>query len=448
MSSDTIAAIATSYGIGSIAIVRISGKNALTIAKKISKKENLIPRYATLASLYDKNSEFIDRSIIIYFKAPKSFTGEDVVEFQSHGGVIVAKKILDTVIDYGARLAEPGEFSKRAFLNEKIDLTEAEAIAKLIEAKSEDALNILTKGLKGELKERIEDIRESLIKILAYTEVNIDYAEEDLPQDLMESIKNQLKMLKDRLFKMVDESQRRVGLLEGFKISIIGKPNTGKSSLLNRLLSFERAIVSDIAGTTRDTIEESIKIGTHLVKIVDTAGIREAKDEIEKIGISKSIKAIKESEIVIAMFDASKEFDSEDEKILELIKEFKNEKKFVILLNKVDLGIKIDLKKIKDLDPLQISVKNGISTLTDRLKDILDSYSKYDDLLLISKRQIDAVKLALNSITNSFEPLENKELEIFAFWINDAIKNIASITRPMESSELLDKMFLEFCLGK
>lgn len=448
MSSDTIAAIATSYGIGSIAIVRISGKNALTIAKKISKKENLIPRYATLASLYDKNSEFIDRSIIIYFKAPKSFTGEDVVEFQSHGGVVVAKKILDTVIDYGARLAEPGEFSKRAFLNEKIDLTEAEAIAKLIEAKSEDALNILTKGLKGELKERIEDIRESLIKILAYTEVNIDYAEEDLPQDLMESIKNQLKMLKDRLFKMVDESQRRVGLLEGFKISIIGKPNTGKSSLLNRLLSFERAIVSDIAGTTRDTIEESIKIGTHLVKIVDTAGIREAKDEIEKIGISKSIKAIKESEIVIAMFDASKEFDSEDEKILELIKEFKNEKKFVILLNKVDLGIKIDLKKIKDLDPLQISVKNGISTLTDRLKDILDSYSKYDDLLLISKRQIDAVKLALNSITNSFEPLENKELEIFAFWINDAIKNIASITRPMESSELLDKMFLEFCLGK
>lgn len=448
MSSDTIAAIATSYGIGSIAIVRISGKNALTIAKKISKKENLIPRYATLASLYDKNSEFIDRSIIIYFKAPKSFTGEDVVEFQSHGGVIVAKKILDTVIDYGARLAEPGEFSKRAFLNEKIDLTEAEAIAKLIEAKSEDALNILTKGLKGELKERIEDIRESLIKILAYTEVNIDYAEEDLPQDLMESIKNQLKMLKDKLFKMVDESQRRVGLLEGFKISIIGKPNTGKSSLLNRLLSFERAIVSDIAGTTRDTIEESIKIGTHLVKIVDTAGIREAKDEIEKIGISKSIKAIKESEIVIAMFDASKEFDSEDEKILELIKEFKNEKKFVILLNKVDLGIKIDLKKIKDLDPLQISVKNGISTLTDRLKDILDSYSKYDDLLLISKRQIDAVKLALNSITNSFEPLENKELEIFAFWINDAIKNIASITRPMESSELLDKMFLEFCLGK
>lgn len=448
MSSDTIAAIATSYGIGSIAIVRISGKNALTIAKKISKKENLIPRYATLASLYDKNSEFIDRSIIIYFKAPKSFTGEDVVEFQSHGGVVVAKKILDTVIDYGARLAEPGEFSKRAFLNEKIDLTEAEAIAKLIEAKSEDALNILTKGLKGELKERIEDIRESLIKILAYTEVNIDYAEEDLPQDLMESIKNQLKMLKDKLFKMVDESQRRVGLLEGFKISIIGKPNTGKSSLLNRLLSFERAIVSDIAGTTRDTIEESIKIGTHLVKIVDTAGIREAKDEIEKIGISKSIKAIKESEIVIAMFDASKEFDSEDEKILELIKEFKNEKKFVILLNKVDLGIKIDLKKIKDLDPLQISVKNGISTLTDRLKDILDSYSKYDDLLLISKRQIDAVKLALNSITNSFEPLENKELEIFAFWINDAIKNIASITRPMESSELLDKMFLEFCLGK
>ncbi|WP_187648505.1 tRNA uridine-5-carboxymethylaminomethyl(34) synthesis GTPase MnmE [Nitrosophilus labii] len=447
-SNSTIAAVATSHGIGSIAIVRVSGDKALEIAKKISKKKSFPPRYATLTSLYDENEELIDKSIVIYFKAPHSFTGEDIIEFQCHGGIIVAKKILDTVIEYGARLAEPGEFSKRAFLNGKIDLTEAEAIAKLIEAKSEDAAKILAKQLKGELKEYIENIREVLIRILAFAEVNIDYAEEDLPIDMAESMKNQLKELKKRLKNMLESSERRVGLLEGFKISIIGKPNTGKSSLLNRLLSYERAIVSDIAGTTRDTIEENVKIGTHLVRIVDTAGIREAKDEIEKIGIERSIKAIKESDIVIAMFDSSKEFGDEDEKILELIDSFKEQKDFIIVLNKADLGSSKDIDKVKDFEPLLLSVKKDISPLIDRLKKILDGYAKSDDILLISKRQIVAIKNALNSIEAAFEPLDMGELEIFAYHINDAIRAVASITRPMESSELLDKMFGEFCLGK
>ena len=447
-SVDTIAAIATSHGIGSIAIVRVSGSKSLEIAKKISKKESLTPRFATLSSLYDTDGELIDRAIIIYFKSPNSFTGEDIVEFQCHGGIVVANKILETVLKFGARLANPGEFSKRAFLNGKIDLTEAEAIAKLIEAKSEDAAKILAKQLKGELKNLIEDIRESLIRILAYVEVNIDYAEEDLPKDLEVSMKNQLKSIKDKLKNMVDSSIRRAGLIEGFRVSIIGKPNTGKSSLLNKLLSYERAIVSDIAGTTRDTIEENVKIGTHLVRIVDTAGIREAKDEIEKIGIKRSIKAIEDSDIVIAMFDASREFDKEDEKILELIKRYKDKKEFLVVLNKADLKIKADIKKIKDLNPIKLSVKKDITILIDRLKDILDSYSSEDEILLVSKRQIDSVKNALNQINEAFMPLEMGELEIFAFHINEAIKEIASITRPMESSELLDKMFGEFCLGK
>ena len=448
MSSDTIAAIATSHGIGSIAIVRVSGDKALDIAKKISKRENFKPRYATLSTLFDKNSEIIDQAIVIYFQSPFSFTGEDIVEFQCHGGIVVAREILETVIEYGARVAEPGEFSKRAFLNGKIDLTEAEAIAKLIEAKSEDGAKILAKQLKGELKEYVEDIRESLIKILAYAEVNIDYAEEDLPEDLMTQIENQLLKIKQNLEETLSSSKRRAGLIEGFKVSIIGKPNTGKSSLLNRLLSYERAIVSEIAGTTRDTIEENVMIGTHLVRMVDTAGIREAKDLIEKIGIERSIKAIEDSDIVIAMFDASKEKDSEDEKIIELIKKYKDKKDFIVVLNKADLPQKFDDSELIDFNPIKLSVKKDISKLIERLENILNSYSKSDEILLISKRQIDAVQNALSSIEEALTPLKMGELEIFAYHINDAIKAIASITRPMESAELLDKMFGEFCLGK
>ncbi|WP_281950906.1 tRNA uridine-5-carboxymethylaminomethyl(34) synthesis GTPase MnmE [Nitrosophilus kaiyonis] len=448
MNNDTIVAIATSHGIGSIAIVRVSGKKSLEIAKKITKKSDFKPRYATLSTLYNEKNEIVDQAIVIYFKAPFSFTGEDIVEFQCHGGIVIAKKILDLVIKNKARLAEPGEFSKRAFLNGKIDLTEAEAIAKLIEAKSEDAAKILAKQIKGELKNYIEDIRESLIRILAYTEVNIDYAEEDLPQDLVDSIKNQLNDLQKKLQNTLNASKRRSGLIEGFKISIIGKPNTGKSSLLNKLLSYERAIVSEIAGTTRDTIEENVKIGTHLVRMVDTAGIREAKDVIEKIGIERSIKAIEDSDIIIAMFDASKEKDDEDEKIIDLIKKYKDEKDFIIVLNKSDLPQKFFDETVEKLKPINLSVKKDISPLIKVLENLLNSYSSYDEVLLISKRQTDAVENALISIQEAFLPLQNGELEIFAYHINDAIKAISSITRPMESSELLDKMFGEFCLGK
>ena len=446
--NDTIAAIATSHGIGSISIVRVSGKKSLEIAKKLTNKNIFKPRYASLCTIYGKNSEIVDQAIVIYFKSPYSFTGEDIVEFQCHGGIILAKMILDLVIENGARLAEPGEFSKRAFLNGKIDLSEAEAIAKIIEAKSEDAAKILARQLKGELKNYVEDIRESLIKILAYAEVNIDYAEEDLPQDLMQMIKDQLFDIKKRLEKTLESSRRRAGLIEGFKVSIIGKPNAGKSSLLNSLLSFERAIVSEIAGTTRDTIEENVKIGTHLVRMVDTAGIREAKDTIEKIGIQRSIKAIEDSDIVIAMFDASSPKDQEDDKIIELIEKYRDNKIFIVVLNKCDLPKKFDDTVLEKYSPVKISAKKDIEPLIEKLEEILNSFSSTEEILLISKRQIDAVEDALRSINEAVNPLENGELEIFAYHINDAIKAIATITRPMESTELLDKMFCEFCLGK
>ncbi len=440
--TDTIAAIATPLGVGSIAIVRISGAEALKIAQKLIKKD-LTPRFAHLRSIYDLDGSLIDEAIVIYFKAPFSFTGEDIVEFQCHGGVVVAKMILDALLRAGARLAEPGEFSKRAFINGKIDLSEAEAIAKIIEAKSEDAAKILARQLKGELKEFVEDLRQKLIRILAYVEVNIDYAEEDLPQNLQDKMLEQLQDIQKLLAKTVSSSKRREGLIEGFKIAIIGKPNTGKSSLLNALLSYERAIVSDIAGTTRDTIEESVRIGSHLVRFVDTAGIREAKDEIEKIGIERSIRAIEESDIVIAMFDASKPLDAEDEKILELIEHYREQKDTILVLNKIDKG-----KVVQIEDAIELSVKSDITPLVERLQEILDNYANSEEILLISKRQIDAVQRALEEIEAAVTPLQMGELEIFAFHINEALSYIGSITRPMESSELLDKMFGEFCLGK
>ncbi len=445
LENDTIAAIATAHGVGSIAIVRVSGAKALDIAKKLSKKEEFKPRYAYLRDIHTVDGEVIDQAIVLYFQSPKSFTGEDIVEFQCHGGIVVADMILKETLKAGARLANPGEFSKRAFFNGKIDLSEAEAIAKLIEAKSEDAAKILAKQLKGELGRFVENLRESLIKILAYIEVNIDYAEEDLPQDLQDQMLNQLKTIHANLQRVVESSKRRAGLIEGFKIAIIGKPNTGKSSLLNALLDYERAIVSDIAGTTRDTIEESVRIGSHLVRFVDTAGIREASDEIERIGVQRSIQAIEESDIVIAMFDASKPLDEEDEKILDLIKRYRDQKEFIVVLNKVDKAKVIDLA---DYTPLQISVKQDITPLVRKLEEILDNLAKSDEILLISARQIGAVQRALENIEQAFTPLQTGELEIFAFHINEAIRSVASITRPMESGELLDKMFGEFCLGK
>ena len=307
MLDDTIVAIATANGVGSISIVRVSGPSALTLALKISKRTQLQPRLATLSSLYNSNDAVIDEALLLYFKAPFSFTGEDIVEFQCHGGIAISNMVVAEVIKHGGRLAEPGEFSKRAFLNNKIDLTKAEAIAKIIEARSEDAVKLLARQLKGELTTFVNEIREDLLFMLAYTEVNIDYAEEDLPSDIYEQINDKLEIITGRLQNTLDASKRREGLIEGFKVAIIGKPNVGKSSLLNKLLNFERAIISDIAGTTRDTIEESVKIGTHIIKIVDTAGIREACDVIEKIGIEKSLEAVEQADIVIALFDNSRE---------------------------------------------------------------------------------------------------------------------------------------------
>ncbi|WP_373072364.1 tRNA uridine-5-carboxymethylaminomethyl(34) synthesis GTPase MnmE [Sulfurimonas sp.] len=444
--TDTITAIATANGIGSIAIIRISGDEALSIAKKLTHKKDFKPRYATLTNVYNQDDELIDESVVIYFKAPFSFTAEDVIEIQCHGGFIVAQSILKAVLASGARLAEAGEFSKRAFFNGRIDLSEAEAIAQLIEAKSEDAAKILAKQMKGSLKEYIEEIRDEIIHILAYSEVSIDYAEEDLPEDLIEQIKTKLEGLKASLSKTLSASKSREGLMQGFRVAIVGKPNVGKSSLLNSLLAYERAIVSDIAGTTRDTVEEQLKIGSHLIRIVDTAGIREADDEIERIGIERSLAAIESSDIVVALFDNSREIDVEDESILKLIDEHSQNKKVIYVKNKIDLETKFPQDRV-NFD-LELNTKSGVEGLIELLENHMDTTNSSDEMMLISHRQISAVENTLQNIDDAFMPLEDQELEIFSFHLNEAVKEMASITRPFENDEMLDKMFGSFCLGK
>ena len=442
---NTIVAIATANGIGSISIVRLSGASALDIASKITKKTQFQPRLATLSTIYSKDNELIDEALILYFKAPFSFTGEDVVEFQCHGGVAIANMIINEALKRGARLANPGEFSKRAFLNNKIDLSKAEAISKIIEARSEDAVKLLARQLKGELTSFVNNIREDLLFMLAYTEVSIDYAEDDLPSDIFEQIKSKMDKIILKLSNTLDASKRREGMIEGFKVAIIGKPNVGKSSLLNKLLNYDRAIISDIAGTTRDTIEESVKIGTHIIKIVDTAGIRNASDVIEQIGIEKSIEAINEADIVISLFDNSKPSDDEDKKILELLNQ-NDDKEIVRVVNKSDLESRFNKSLLKDF--IELSTKEDINPLIKKIERILDSNTHSDEMTLISKRQVISVEETLSHINQSIMPLNSGELEFFAHHITEALENISNITRPYDNDQMLDVMFGEFCLGK
>ncbi len=445
--TETIAAVATAHGIGSIAIVRVSGAAAKRALFRLTRHENFMPRHAYLRSLYASDGTFIDKAIVIYFEAPHSFTGEDIVEFQCHGGIVTAQRILDALKEIeGIRSALPGEFSKRAFLNGKIDLSEAEAIAKLIEAKSDDAAKILARQMDGELKRFVEESRDRLIEMMAYSEVFIDYAEEDIPEETYRQLFTKLESIRLRLEELVETSRKRRGLIEGFRVAIVGKPNVGKSSLLNALLSYERAIVSDIAGTTRDTIEEEVRIGTHLIRLVDTAGIRDTGDKIERIGVERSRRSIEASDIVIALFDASRPFDEEDEKIVEILREI--DKPILAALNKSDLPEAIDIRKLRDFAPIRVSAKENFSALKKALEALLDTIGGEEELILISHRQIEAVENAANAILAAETPLQNGALEFFSYHIKEAITSLSAISRPFENEEMLDKMFSEFCLGK
>ncbi|ECR2887811.1 tRNA uridine-5-carboxymethylaminomethyl(34) synthesis GTPase MnmE [Campylobacter jejuni] len=441
--SDTIAAIATAHGVGSISIVRLSGERALEFALKLSHKTKLTPRHATFTKLFNQNNEIIDEAIMIYFKAPYSFTGEDIVEFQTHGGFSVSEVLLEELVSLGARLALAGEFSKRACLNGKITPLKALNIQDLILSKSALAAKIIARNMQGNLGELLEKIRTDLVKTLAFVETSIDYADDDLPSDLLEQISTMCEENSKILKEIYTLSQSKKGLIEGFKIAIVGKPNVGKSSLLNALLSYERAIVSDIAGTTRDTIEESFKLGTHLLRIIDTAGIRESKDVIEQIGVALSKKSLEDADIILAVFDASRVQDKEDGKIFELLAN--TDKKIFWILNKSDL--ENVFKNTQNKNFIKLSAQKDITLLKEELQNYLNSFDS-EGIMVSSLDLINACKISSEAIFRAKGLLEESSLELFAFELNLAINELARFTKDFQRDEILDEMFGNFCLGK
>ncbi|EED2513063.1 tRNA uridine-5-carboxymethylaminomethyl(34) synthesis GTPase MnmE [Campylobacter jejuni] len=441
--SDTIAAIATAHGVGSISIVRLSGERALEFALKLSHKTKLTPRHATFTKLFNQNNEIIDEAIMIYFKAPYSFTGEDIVEFQTHGGFSVSEVLLEELVSLGARLALAGEFSKRACLNGKMTPLKALNIQDLILSKSALAAKIIARNMQGNLGELLEKIRTDLVKTLAFVETSIDYADDDLPSDLLEQISTMCEENSKILKEIYTLSQSKKGLIEGFKIAIVGKPNVGKSSLLNALLSYERAIVSDIAGTTRDTIEENFKLGTHLLRIIDTAGIRESKDVIEQIGIALSKKSLEDADIILAVFDASRVQDKEDEKIFDLLAN--TDKKIFWILNKSDL--ENVFKNTQNKNFIKLSAQKDITLLKEELQNYLNSFDS-EGIMVSSLDLINACKISSEAIFRAKGLLEESSLEFFAFELNLAINELARFTKDFQRDEILDEMFGNFCLGK
>ena len=456
---DTIIAPATTYGKSSLNVLRLSGKDALRIALKLAKMESqsveIPPRYAKLTRIYFENGALLDTCIVLYFKAPHSYTTEDVVEFQCHGGSFIAQNILQECLKYGARLANPGEFTKRAFLGGRIDLSQAQAVAKLIESQNAQAHQILMRHLKGEMQDFCEDLRHTILTLLAHSEVYIDYADEELPDNLLENLESKLQVLLGQLNALLEQSKNKRTLFEGHKLCIIGKPNVGKSSLLNALLRQSRAIVSDIAGTTRDSIEENFTLGGHLLRLIDTAGIRNSQDYVESMGITRAIEKAKESDVLLALFDGSRPLESDDLKILELLQTYKTQKKILVLINKADLTPKLDLQSLSMFNPLLLTLKGDLydeNSLLEqfkaKLKNLLDSSENVESLLLVSEYQFQAVQTCINALRDSIIPLRGGELELFSFHLNDALKAISSITKPYEYTQMLDVMFGDFCLGK
>lgn len=441
--SDTIAAIATAHGVGSISIVRLSGERALEFALKLSHKTKLTPRHATFTKLFNQNNEIIDEAIMIYFKAPYSFTGEDIVEFQTHGGFSVSEVLLEELVSLGARLALAGEFSKRACLNGKMTPLKALNIQDLILSKSALAAKIIARNMQGNLGKLLEKIRTDLVKTLAFVETSIDYADDDLPSDLLKQISTMCEENSKILKEIYTLSQSKKGLIEGFKIAIVGKPNVGKSSLLNALLSYERAIVSDIAGTTRDTIEESFKLGTHLLRIIDTAGIRESKDVIEQIGVALSKKSLEDADIILAVFDASRVQDKEDEKIFDLLAN--TDKKIFWILNKSDL--ENVFKNTQNKNFIKLSAQKDITLLKEELQNYFNSFDS-EGIIVSSLDLINACKISSEAIFRAKGLLEESSLELFAFELNLAINELARFTKDFQRDEILDEMFGNFCLGK
>ena len=466
MKTDTIAAIATGLSASGISVIRISGDNALDIIDrifykkrkdinhendanpKISEKESHTVNYGFI---YDGDT-LIDEVMVLLMKAPRSYTRENVVEIDCHGGVIVTKKILETVIKYGARPAEPGEFTKRAFLNGRIDLSQAEAVIDILNAKNEYALKNSMNQLKGNILEKIKEIRANIIRDVAFIEaalddpehISIDHFGDELYERCDENLKD--------LTKLLENSDNGRIIHEGIKTVILGKPNAGKSSLLNNLLKEDRAIVTDIAGTTRDTLEETINLNGLCLNIIDTAGIRSTEDIVEKIGVNKAKEVAEDADLIIYVVDASRELDSNDHEIIELIQT----KKAIVLLNKIDLNMVIDKKQMEELTQkpvIEISAKEsiGITELEEKIKNMFfeGKISFNDEIYITNVRHKTAIQDGITSIQQVKDSINaGMPEDFYSIDLMNAYEVLGEIIGESVGEDLVNTIFSEFCMGK
>ena len=450
----TIAAISTAPGIGGIGIIRMSGKESFDILKKIFVPVSNTPEKGysiKYGKIYD-GDEIVDEVLVSYFIAPKSYTTENMCEINSHGGMVVMKRILDLCLKNGADLAEPGEFTKRAFLNGRIDLTQAEAVIDVINSKTEKEAKSSMNQLEGNLSKRIKEIRDDLISGMADIDVSIDYPEYDIEEVTNLNISDILVRNKKRLEELENSFSNGKILREGIKTAIIGRPNAGKSSLLNLLLNEERAIVTEIEGTTRDTIEEFISLGGVPFKIIDTAGIRETDDTVEKIGVQKAIDIAKDSDLIIAIFDITKKLTEEDKKILEILKD----KKSIIILNKIDLnqiGVdkKIFEKYSNNIVTISTKTQEGVPELLDMMKKLVvtEEIKNDGELLVINSRHKALVHKAVMSLEKAEETLTmGMPVDVVAIYIKEILEELGKITGETVTDDIISEIFSKFCLGK
>lgn len=454
----TIVSISTAPGIGGIGIIRMSGEKTFEILgkifkAKIPKKIEEIDGYTMKYGHIVEDDEIIDEVLVSFFKSPKSYTTEDMCEINSHGGNVVVKRILELCLKYGANLAEPGGFTKRAFLNGRIDLTQAESVVDIINAKSDKEARSGIKQLEGYLSKEIKNIKKEILDVLVNIEVTIDYPEYDTPEVQEKELRKMLDSVGGKLEKLEKSFDNGKIIKEGIKTTIIGKPNAGKSSLLNAILKEDRAIVTDIAGTTRDTIEEYVTVNGVPLKLVDTAGIRKASDEVEKIGVAKSLKQAEESDLIIAIFDSSMQLTEEDIEILDLIKN----KKSIILLNKSDLNSKIseDDERFTSITPNIIKIsalnKTGIDLLYQKIADLfnLNEINLENEILITNIRHKNIISKAIENVRKAIEALNiNMPIDIITIYIKDILEDLGEITGEVVTEDIINEIFSKFCLGK
>lgn len=458
--SDTIVAISTAIGESGIGIVRLSGEDAINIGNKVfagSKVNELLDaenRKLTYGNIIDKDKDvIIDEVLIAYMKKPYTYTKENMVEIYCHGGIIPVKKILELLLNSGARLAEPGEFTKRAFLNGRLDLSQAEAVIDIIKSKTNKSFEVSLSQLEGSLSKKVKTIRSILLSMIAHIEVSIDFPDEDVEDITYNDLEKMGLEVKEDIEKLLATADRGKILRDGLNTIILGKPNVGKSSLLNAVLRENRAIVTDIPGTTRDIIEEYVNIDGIPLKIVDTAGIRNTEDVVEKIGVDRAKETLENADLIIAVFDASSELSEEDHNIIDLIKD----KKAIVLLNKTDLPSKYsedylkDLVKDKELISTSITSGIGVDVLEKSIKNMFYSgeVEINSDVVITNLRHKNQLEKAYNNIVaaikdiNDFIPLDCIEVDLKNCW-----ENLGEISGDTVGEDILDKIFSEFCIGK